>query len=177
MWKQEKVLNAVLMVANQLEKADFHKIFKIFYFADRAHLATYGRTILGDQYMAMKDGPVPSRTYDLLKAFRGDFWGLEIPAELRELLEVDRYVVHPKRAAETDYLSASELDCLSQSIAENKGLTFGQLSEKSHDYAWNRATMNNEMDLMDIAQEANVSAEMIDYIQELKDAEAALKCL
>jgi uncharacterized phage-associated protein len=177
MWNQEKALNAVLFVANQLEKADFHKVFKIFYFADRSHLATYGRTILGDQYVAMKDGPVPSSTYDFLKAFRTDAFGGNLVAEAKERMEVDRYLVIPKSQAEEEYLSVSEMECLRQSVSEHKNLTFGQLSEKSHDYAWQRASMNNEMEILDIAQEANASEEMLQYIREIKEAEDALKWL
>ncbi len=177
MWQQEKVLNAVLLVANLLEKADFHRIFKIFYFADREHLALYGRTILGDQYFAMKDGPVPSNTYDFLKAFRPDAFGTSLLADAKNRMTVDRWVVIPKSAADEDFLSASEIECLQHSIAENRSLTFGQLSEKSHDYAWNRASMNNEMELLDIAQEANASEEMLHYIREINEAENALKWL
>ena len=51
---------------------DFHKLFKILYFAEQKHLLQYGRTITGDRYIAMKDGPVPSNIYDLLKTLRGD---------------------------------------------------------------------------------------------------------
>jgi uncharacterized phage-associated protein len=175
MWNQKKILNAVLLVANQLETADFHRIFKIFYFADREHLATYGRTILGDQYIAMKDGPVPSRTYDLLKVFRED--AARIPDEDRLLLEARAYVVIPKRIPDKDYLSASEIDCINRSIADNKRLTFEQLSIKSHGEAWTHATINNEIALLDIAQEAHASPEMMDYIREIDEAEAALKWL
>ncbi len=175
MWSQKKILNAVLLVANQLETADFHKIFKIFYFADQEHLVTYGRTILGDQYIAMKDGPVPWRTYDLLKAFRQD--AANIPPEDRILLDVRAYVVIPKRIPDKDFLSASEIECINRSIADNKRLTFEQLSAKSHGEAWSRATINNEIALIDIAQEAHASSEMLAYIKEIDDAENALKWL
>jgi uncharacterized phage-associated protein len=177
MWSQEKALNAVLVVANLIGRADFHKVFKIFYFADREHLATYGRTILGDQYVAMKDGPVPSNTYDFLKAFRGEGFASSLSAAAKERLHVDRFVVIPKSQADEDHLSESEIACLKHSIQENKDLSFGQLSEKSHDYAWGRASMNNEMALLDIAQEANASDEMLQYIREIQEAEEALKWL
>ena len=32
---KEKSLNALLYVANRVQRMDFHKIFKIIYFADR----------------------------------------------------------------------------------------------------------------------------------------------
>ena len=67
-----KTLNALLYVANRIQRKDFHKIFKVIYFADRQHLADWGRPITGDTYIAMDAGPVPSRLYDMLKIVRGD---------------------------------------------------------------------------------------------------------
>ena len=66
-----KALNALLYVANRVQRKDFHKIFKIVYFADRQHLAEWGRPITGDTYIAMDAGPVPSRMYDMMKIVRG----------------------------------------------------------------------------------------------------------
>ena len=44
----DKAINVVLYVANRLPRKDFHKIFKVIYFADKAHLSEWGRTISGD---------------------------------------------------------------------------------------------------------------------------------
>lgn len=60
-----KSLQAVLYVVNRLKRRDFHKIFKVLYFADRTHLIKYGRPITGDTYIAMEYGPVPSMIYDM----------------------------------------------------------------------------------------------------------------
>jgi uncharacterized phage-associated protein len=49
------------------------KALKLVYFADRYHLRRYGRPIIGDEYMAMQYGPVPSNTKDIaeMSAFLG----------------------------------------------------------------------------------------------------------
>lgn len=44
---------------------DKMKVIKLIWFSDRAHLRQYGRPILMDRYLAMKYGPVPSKTKDL----------------------------------------------------------------------------------------------------------------
>jgi uncharacterized phage-associated protein len=71
-FNKEKTLQAMLYTATHLTRRDFHKVFKILYFADRKHLYDWGTPITGDTYIAMEAGPVPSRAYDMLKAVRGD---------------------------------------------------------------------------------------------------------
>lgn len=71
---KEKAIAALLYVTQTLiknnKRPDFHKVFKIFYFADQMHLTKYGRPITGDHYIAMRNGPVPSRLYDMLKSLK-----------------------------------------------------------------------------------------------------------
>ena len=66
-FNKEKATHSILYVANKLERRDLHKIFKILYFAERKHMQDWGRPIIGDTYIAMDAGPVPSRVYDILK--------------------------------------------------------------------------------------------------------------
>lgn len=47
-------------------KINYMKAGKLVYLVDKAHLRTYGRTITNDNYVAMKNGPVPSRTKDII---------------------------------------------------------------------------------------------------------------
>lgn len=44
-FNEMKMVNAVLYNVDKLKRKDFHKIFKILYFADRDHLAKYGRSV------------------------------------------------------------------------------------------------------------------------------------
>ena len=71
-FNEHKTVNAVLYIVEKLKRRDFHKIFKLLYFSDREHLSVYGRTITGDVYIAMVDGPVPSNLYDIFKSVRGN---------------------------------------------------------------------------------------------------------
>jgi uncharacterized phage-associated protein len=53
---------------------------KVMFFADRSHLRQYGRPVTGDLYIAMANGPVPSRIYDMVKGnldFFGDHEAIE----------------------------------------------------------------------------------------------------
>jgi len=42
------------------------KAGKLVYLSDRLHLRSYGRSITNDTYVAMKNGPVPSKTKDIV---------------------------------------------------------------------------------------------------------------
>ena len=52
----DKTLHLLTYVSSKLGKVDFHRLFKILYFADEKHLALYGFPIVGDEYIAMKNG-------------------------------------------------------------------------------------------------------------------------
>lgn len=163
---QEKALSAVLYIAHEAEKAGFHKISKILFFADQKHLAKYGRPILGNDYIAMESGPVPSQVYDMLKAVRGDSYFSSNAKSLKEFFIVEeKYVVKPLKKADIDEFSDSDLECLNQSIEENKDLNFDELKEKSHKEAYHSVDLNNKIDIEDIAKEAGVNDEMLKYIE------------
>lgn len=164
-----KIIHSILFVLNKLGgESDLHKIFKILYFADQKHLAIYGFPITGDYYIAMPHGPVPSKSYDVLKAIRGDsFWTAS--KEYSDLFEVEDHIVIAKQIPDMDELAESDVECLLEAIAENKDLTFQQLVDKSHKSAWEKArndasNFDNEMKVEDIAKEVNVNEEMLKYI-------------
>ena len=162
---KEKTINSILFVLSNLGgQCDFHKIFKILYFADQKHLVLYGTQITGDYYIAMKDGPVPSKTYDMFKSVRGESWGSR-NHDYDDFFEIDsHYFAIQKRAVDFDELSQSEIECLESSIKENKDLDFTELSNKSHSTAWINTSRDNEMNLIDIAVEGGANEEMKKYI-------------
>lgn len=146
----EKAVEIVLYIANRVGEPGFHRISKILYFADRDHLAKYGRFVCGDSYVAMKHGPVPSSTYDILKFVRGDE-GLNctVPHAMESFRVDDGRTVTPFRDANLDLLSESEQQCLDTAIAKFGKMSFGKLTEVSHDDAWKSA---DENDLIDVEQ-------------------------
>ncbi len=163
---KEKTLNSALFILQRLGgAADFHKLFKIMYFADQKHLAKYGLPISGDYYKAMKDGPVPSALYGIFQYLReGNTWYVIAP-HCHDLFEIHgRYTAVAKQQPDLEELSQSNINCLIESIEENKNLGFGALKEKSHKAAWD-AAQNDDMDIVDIALEGGASEEMVKYIE------------
>jgi uncharacterized phage-associated protein len=62
----EASVQAIHLLLKTFGEMDKLKIVKIIYFADKRHLIFGGRTITGDNYMAMKLGPVGSMVLDVL---------------------------------------------------------------------------------------------------------------
>ena len=167
---KDKAVHAALYVLKQIGNADYHKVFKILYFAEQFHLKSYGRPLTGDSYQAMLYGPVPSFLYDVFKAAEKGNSPFGEATERSGAFAVYRSGKTPlvKALAEPDMdeLSASDLEVLDQSISENGGLKFDELVKKSHDTAWDKAEQNEdiEMSYLDIAEAAGTSKEMLSYI-------------
>lgn len=160
----DKASNACLYILKKLGTTDFHKLFKILYFADQSHLAKYGRPISGDCYIAMKNGPVPSNLYDLLKALRPD--SLVRSVITTNYFEVtNNFYVKPVVEPDMELLSETEIEELDESISEHRFLNFSYLSEKSHATAWKSAGVDNEMDFLAIANDAGATPELLEYIK------------
>lgn len=164
----ETAIQAVLYVANRLTRKDFHKIFKILYFADRNHLSNYGRTITGDTYIAMEDGPVPSKIYDMFKIVRGDgLYAAEKAQEFTPYFGVkDGSLLVPKQEANLYYLSESDIKMLDGALEKYGNLSWSEVRELSHDYAWNNTVRNQVIDLQDIMRESGDEEEFIDFVSE-----------
>jgi len=163
----EKSLQAVLYTANKLQRKDFHKIFKILYFADREHLSKYGRLITGDTYVAMKDGPVPSKIDDIFKAVRGDSFFSFDAVEYAKLFEVQNwYFIMPKVEANLDYLSQSDVEELDISLDRYGSMSWDEIREKSHDFAWRATPNNRQISIDNIMREAGEEESYIAYITE-----------
>lgn len=162
----ENTVHTVLYILKQLGgKADLHKVFKIMYFADQRHLLRFGSTISSDTYIAMANGPVPSITYDILKALRGEGLLIDKKANFEPYFKLEkRSIVSGIMDPDLDCLSKSEIQVLNEAIYENKDLDFSSLTEKSHDFAWNQALSNGEMDLRNIAKAVGADDDMLRYI-------------
>ncbi len=169
-----KTLNALLYVANRVQRKDFHKIFKVIYFADRQHLADWGRPITGDTYIAMEAGPVPSRLYDMLKIVRGDSYIADTEG-LGEYFQVENWMyVRPLVDADLNKLSANEQQALSDAIDKYAGLSYDEIKEKSHDTAWRSTARDFSISWENIALEAGLDTEELECVNELSSLEAAL---
>jgi hypothetical protein len=144
----DKALEAILYIAKRIPDPTFHKISKIFYLADLAHLEKYGRFIAGDRYIAMEYGPVPSETNNIMRAARGEDQQRANKEIIENAFEVEgNHKVKPLREARPSVFSRSDLECLDVSITTYGRKSFGYLTDKTHDAAWKATADGQEMRL------------------------------
>ena len=177
-FKEDKAIAAVLYVAkaiiNHGQSVDFHKLFKILYFAELKHLSQWGRPITGDYFVAMSYGPVPSAIYDILKSVKGDNQYLR-PERFSEYFNVHSHRIEPKREPDLDALSSTDVELLNESITENVYLRFDQLVSKSHDDAYSSAVKDGKISFKKMAEIAGADSEMIKYIRQNAENESVAR--
>lgn len=170
-----KLKAIVLYIVNKCGTVDIFHILKILYFADRTHYAEWGTRLCNDTFCAMDNGPVASHLYNALKDVTGkELLRADSPLKMisNALYQVDpmyENYVCAREEADMDELSGSDIDCLDNSITENKGQSFSSLSRKSHDQAWREAygkRKNSEMDPLLMAEAGGASKETLEFIKE-----------
>ncbi len=150
----EKTLEVVLYVSQKTN--DIFHIVKTIYFADKMHLEKYGRLISGDAYIAMKDGPVPSGVYELIKYVRGDVYNydariVEVHPERAFWAQGKTVIPLPERKPDLDYLSESDIECLDKSIELYANMSFLALWRLVHkEKSYNKTERNDRIPLKDI---------------------------
>lgn len=178
-FKKTETINAVLYILKRLGgSSDIHKVSKILYFADRNHLAKWGRLITGDSYIAMKNGPVPSKVYDVFKYLRGDSYFSYMKDDVRKFLRmVNNKTVESIAEPDMDYLSESDVECLDESIELCRNMGFSELTKFSHGSAWCGTMLDRKISYGDMLREAGQTEGYINYIDDQFRLSYALESL
>jgi len=132
----EKAIEVILWFCSQNanNKVNIYNVLKSIFYAEIDHLNRYGRPIIGDSYMAMDYGTVPSLTYDLIRKNK-----LALSKhQIKELpLSSDGNYVIGSRKYNEKYFSKSDLKCLSDAYEKYGKLPFGKLQNVNHEHpAW-----------------------------------------
>jgi uncharacterized phage-associated protein len=164
-----KLLAPCLYVLQKMGRLTKHHLSKVLYTADKLHIATYGRTLTGDIYVAMQNGPVPSRLYDFIKVVQGKSDGAYVAKFVKYLPEFIAfnapYYVVAKQAPNMDFLSRSAIEALDTAINTVGPMSFRQRTDFTHDEAWKSVHLNEKIPLTEIAKAAGANEAMIDYIK------------
>jgi len=136
----EKAVAALTYLAQRVSDLDAMKSAKLLFFADRSHLRTYGRLILGDLYYGLEHGPVPTATYELIKqvfsqSIKDD--DAEVAELLAEYLDVDRSGEYPRFVAKKDpdanTLSLSDIEVLDDTLRQLGRMSALELRQLAHE--------------------------------------------
>lgn len=153
------------------EGLSFIHIFKILYFANKQHLAKYGRVIINDTFYALPDGPVPTILYDIFKHKKGELkFSSDEEQKLAPILDAiiikNDFIVNTSEVYDDLDISKSAIECLNISIKENKELSYSEISDKSHDKAWEQAhgNQNKKMNIFEIAKAGGANSETVNYL-------------
>lgn len=151
----DKILEALVWLADAKRGLSFYYIAKIFYFADKEHLSRFGRPVLGDRYIAMDHGPVPSMIYDMLMF--NPFLDPTLLDSLYKAIQVTHErvpTVSALRPADMSLLSRTDIDALRASLNKYGNKSVGDLRRVTHaERAYRQASPNAEMDYALILEE------------------------
>lgn len=173
---KEKLIEVVLYIINTTKGLDYYHIFKILYFAQQKHLCKWGSRIVADDFIAMEYGPVPTKLYSAVR--NNECYAKELIPLFKEAIgfagKDASNTLLAKRNPNMEYLSPADIESLDESIAENKGLSFGELKEKSHDSAWHATSSRGVISIGDIAKAGGANDGFVEYINEQELIQKAL---
>jgi uncharacterized phage-associated protein len=161
----DKFVSAAAYITQRAPDMTKTKLFKLLYFADKRHLSVYGRPILGDVYIKMDNGPVPSAAYDIIKLKRDKDL-------LARHLHVRGMRLILNGTPDMDSLSDSDIEVLDEVLRTYGRKSAEELSDLSHlERAWIEAPENGVMDyrlFLDGDEESDELLELIRDDQEVR---------
>jgi len=158
-FSEQKAVEVLTHIASEWPHVTVFYVAKILFFAEKAHLNRYARPIVGDTFVAMPNGPVPSTIYDFIK---GNLDQAGDPGAFVAALEIHKGSSRSLRALRTpdyDVLSLSDIECLNEAIGFCRTKRFGVLSDLTHqERAWLDATSNGPIDYEHMVEPENLDA-------------------
>ncbi len=175
---QKSLKEMVIYILNKTKGLDYYRVFKVLYFAEMEHLATWGARMIEDDFCALSHGPVPTQLYNAVKELDAPKSDLAIlMSEDVEIAGLDApNVLLAKREADMSRISLACKEALDKSIEENVALSFFALRRKSHDKAWEAAfnRVDKRMSLTEIAKVKGIDECTLAYLKEQLEIQAAL---
>ncbi len=131
----EKAVEVILwFCAKKKGKINRYNLLKALFYAEIEHLNKYGRPIIGDTYIAMKYGTVPSLIDNLITKNAIAFSKERIRSLPYDLNKND---ILAKREANNKFFSKSDIKCLENAFKKYGKLPFGKLRDVNHAHkAW-----------------------------------------
>ncbi|WP_067759367.1 Panacea domain-containing protein [Orrella dioscoreae] len=114
-------------------RMSYLKLMKLLYLADRESLARHGSSISGDEYFSLNNGPVLSRTLNLISGMtQSEKGGWETWVSDKDKHEVS-LGRHVESIGDFDELSKADIEVLSAVWAKFGHMTRWQIRDFTHD--------------------------------------------
>jgi len=147
-----KSTEVLLFFSEKLGSLTVHQASKMLWFADKAHLAKWGKVITNEKYIARQYGPVPKETYNRMQLSR-DFGHPEDPNSENGEFEVRGYVITGRRKPDLSLLSESEIEVCNNVLNKYGKKSFNELTELSHTSDYKNTPQNKEIKFNDIVDD------------------------
>lgn len=166
--KALQIISFFAFKENSNGQIKYIKILKLLFLADKLYLRTYGKTISGDSYVAMKRWPVASNTFNVIKEPER-FWELEDAIENTIEVDIKNKTLTAKKEADYNYLSELELKTLEKIYKNFWNYSRNKLVDICHRYdewakhknhIWNSSIPMDFLDFFSEVQEKNSIFEM-----------------
>ena len=166
----DKTIEVLVWLAKMKPGIDIYHIAKVVFYADKMHINKYARPVIGDTYIKMPYGPVPSGVSDLIKR---DPW--LSPNQLKNIKDsliiddADNYRLKARREPDMAYFSKSDIECLTASSNKYGHLSFDELYELTHsEKCYYETDPNEKIDYALLINENNpLHNEILDHMQEV----------
>lgn len=178
----DKAIAAISFLVRETN-ATMYSVLKMLYLADKAHLEQHGRFITGDHYVAMKQGPVPSCAYNMIKHVRGEDCRRQGDEVATKYLSCDpkTHEIAIKKMPSLDELSESDVECLTEIAGIYRRVGPWAVRDMAHDGAWEKAWnslrgrlfKSVDMPLAVIAADVDQTGELKAHLQNRHPGEAS----
>ena len=156
----QALIEIVLYIINRTGGVDYQRLFMILYFGNQRNLLEWGFPMIDDKFCAFPHGPAPIELYNAIK---GD-------KTVKDSVYISQYYLLPKRQANRDYLSVSDIEILEDCVARYGSISFAELEAVSYPDCWKVARENSESFLIetaDIARDGGANEKLIEYINDM----------
>lgn len=156
----QALIEIVLYIINRTGGVDYQRLFMILYFGNQRNLLEWGFPMIDDKFCAFPHGPAPIELYNAIKGDKTVLSGL------KDSVYISQYYLLPKRQANRDYLSVSDIEILEDCVARYGSISFAELEAVSYPDCWKVARENSESFLIetaDIARDGGANEKLIEY--------------
>lgn len=160
----QALIEIVLYIINRTGGVDYQRLFMILYFGNQRNLLEWGFPMIDDKFCAFPHVPAPIELYNAIKGDKTVLSGL------KDSVYISQYYLLPKRQANRDYLSVSDIEILEDCVARYGSISFAELEAVSYPDCWKVARENSESFLIetaDIARDGGANEKLIEYINDM----------